>query len=141
MELSCSGAFEKKGSGPRHEESLQAKGRLGRLGSGREPEGRAGRSYEEIHSYEFPEKDPASLQPHPKCQSLASSPGATILVFPSTRQGLPGGSVVKNLPVNARETGVQSLGQEDPLGEGMTTRCSTLAWKSQEQRSLVDYAP
>ena len=29
--------------------------------------------------------------------------------------GFPGGSVVKNLPTNAGETGVQSLGCEDPL--------------------------
>ena len=33
---------------------------------------------------------------------------------------------VKNLPA-VQETGVQSLGQEDPLEKGMTTHCSILA--------------
>ena len=39
--------------------------------------------------------------------------------------------VVKNLTVNAgdRETRVQSLGQEDPLEEGMATHSSILAWR------------
>ena len=39
-------------------------------------------------------------------------------------RGFPGGSVVKNLPANAGDVGsmwVQSLGQEDALGKGMTT--------------------
>ena len=42
-------------------------------------------------------------------------------------QGFPSGSVFKNLP--AKETRVQSLGQEDPLEEGMATHCSILAWR------------
>ena len=42
--------------------------------------------------------------------------------------GFLGGTVVKNLPANAGAT-VQSLGQEDPLEEKLTTHCSTLAWK------------
>ena len=39
--------------------------------------------------------------------------------------------VVKNLPANAgdRETWVQSLGQEDPLEEGVATHSSILAWR------------
>jgi len=39
--------------------------------------------------------------------------------------------VVKNLPANAgdKETGIQSLGGEDPLEEGMVTHCSILAWR------------
>ena len=40
--------------------------------------------------------------------------------------------VVKNPPANAgdlRETQVRSLGQEDPLEEGMATHSSTLAWR------------
>ena len=43
----------------------------------------------------------------------------------------PGGSAVKNLPANERNTGnsVQSLGQEDPLEKEMATHCSILAWK------------
>ena len=35
--------------------------------------------------------------------------------------------MVKNLP--AIQTWVQSLGWEDPLGEGMATHSSILAWK------------
>ena len=35
---------------------------------------------------------------------------------------------VKNLPT-AQETGVQSLGQEDPLEEGMATHSTILAWE------------
>ena len=38
--------------------------------------------------------------------------------------------VVKNLPANAgdaRDVGVQSLGQKDPLEEGMATHSSILA--------------
>ena len=35
---------------------------------------------------------------------------------------------VKNLPV-MQETGVQSLGWEDPLEEGMATQSSILAWR------------
>ena len=35
---------------------------------------------------------------------------------------------VKNLPA-MQETGVPSLGQEDPLEEGMATHCNILAWR------------
>ena len=41
--------------------------------------------------------------------------------------------VVKNPPANAGNkihTWVQSLGQEDPLEEGMATHSSILAWRS-----------
>ena len=43
--------------------------------------------------------------------------------------GFPGGSVVKNLPAMQRlqKMQVQSLGQEHPLEEGMTTLSSILA--------------
>ena len=34
-----------------------------------------------------------------------------------------------NLPANAGEMGVQSLGQEDPLEEGMATHSSILVWR------------
>ena len=37
--------------------------------------------------------------------------------------------VVKNPPANATNITVQSLGQEDPLEEGMATYSSILAWK------------
>ena len=36
--------------------------------------------------------------------------------------------MVKNPPA-VQETGVQSLGQEDPLKKGMATHCSILAWR------------
>ena len=36
---------------------------------------------------------------------------------------------------------VQSLGQEDPLEEGMATLCSILSWRVHEQRCLVGYGP
>ena len=42
--------------------------------------------------------------------------------------GFPGGSEVMNLPA-MQETRVQSLGQEDPLEEGMVTHSSILAWR------------
>ena len=35
---------------------------------------------------------------------------------------------IKNLP-SMQETGVQSLGWEDPLDEGMATRSRILAWR------------
>jgi len=43
----------------------------------------------------------------------------------------PGTSVVKNLPAmqESQETWVQSLGREDPLGEGLATYSSILAWR------------
>ena len=41
--------------------------------------------------------------------------------------GLPSGSVVKNLPA-VQETQVQSLGQEDPLEESTATHSSVAAW-------------
>ena len=42
-----------------------------------------------------------------------------------------GTSVVKNLPgmQESQETWVQSLGREDPLGEGMATYSSISAWR------------
>ena len=36
--------------------------------------------------------------------------------------------MVKNLPV-LQETEVRSLGREDPLGKGMATHSSILAWR------------
>ena len=39
-----------------------------------------------------------------------------------------GAQTVKNLPA-MQETGVPSLGQEDPLEKGMTIHCSILTWR------------
>ena len=41
----------------------------------------------------------------------------------------PSGSGLKNLPA-VQETGVGSLGREDPLEEGMATHSRILAWES-----------
>ena len=45
--------------------------------------------------------------------------------------GFPCGSAVKNLPAvqEPPETRVPSLGEEDPLEEGMATHSSILAWR------------
>ena len=47
---------------------------------------------------------------------------------------------VKNLPA-MQGTQVWFLGQEDPLGKGMTTQSRVLAWRTHGQRSLVGYIP
>ena len=46
-------------------------------------------------------------------------------------QGFPSVSGVKNLPAmqETQETWVRSLGQEDPLEEGMATHSHILAWR------------
>ena len=45
--------------------------------------------------------------------------------------GFPGGSDCKESACSAgdRETGVRSLGQEEPLEKGMATHSSILAWE------------
>ena len=43
--------------------------------------------------------------------------------------------MVKNLPA-MQETRVPSLGQEDPLEEGMATHCSILAWRIPMDRGV-----
>ena len=62
----------------------------------------------------------------------------------SHNTGLYGASLVaqtvKNLPA-MQETGVRSLGWEDPLEEGMATLSSILAWRIQGQRRQVGYSP
>ena len=52
---------------------------------------------------------------------------SSLSVTESSRWGLLGGSVVKNLPA-MQETQVRSLGQEDPLGKGMATHSNIIAW-------------
>ena len=57
--------------------------------------------------------------------------------------GFPGCTVVKR-PLEAQEASVQSLDQEDPLEEEMTTRSSILAWKipwTEEPGRLVPVRP
>ena len=49
-------------------------------------------------------------------------------VFVGIVVSLLSGIVIKNLPA-MQETWVRSLGQEDPLGKGMATHSSILAWR------------
>ena len=46
----------------------------------------------------------------------------------SVTRGFPGGSVVKNPPA-MQETGIRSLGREDPLEEEMAAHSSILVWE------------
>ena len=53
-----------------------------------------------------------------------------LLVLYFDTLGFPGGSVVKNSPVNAGDAGdVRSLAWEDSLEKSMATHSSILAWK------------
>ena len=61
---------------------------------------------------------------------LIYHPGASSLVA----------QMVKNLPA-LQETGVQSLGWEDPLEKEMPTNSVFVPRESHRQRSLVDYSP
>ena len=54
--------------------------------------------------------------------------------------GFPGGSVVKNLPA-MQETGVQSLGQEDPLEKEVATHSTILAWETPRTEEPGGYSP
>ena len=49
--------------------------------------------------------------------------------------GFPGSLAVKNPPA-MQKTQVQSLGQEDPLQEGMATHSSTLAYRRAWQTTV-----
>ena len=48
--------------------------------------------------------------------------------------------MIKNLPA-MWETQVQSLGQADPLGKGMATHSSILAWKIPWTEEPAGYSP
>ena len=63
--------------------------------------------------------------PHRKCLGLRASLVA---------------QTAKNPPA-VRETGVWSLGQEDPLEKGMATHSSILAWRISWTGSLAGYSP
>ena len=66
----------------------------------------------------------------PGCMQLHGTPCSTTLHF-NCPTGFPAGSAVKNPPAaqEPQETRVRSLGQEDPLEEGMATNSSILAWE------------
>ena len=61
----------------------------------------------------------------------------------SALMGFPGGSVVKNLPANAGDTGDAGLipGLERSLEEEMAIHSDIPAWKSHGQKSVVGYSP
>ena len=60
----------------------------------------------------------------------------------NVKEGFPDGTVVKNLPIQeTQEMLVRSLGQEDPLEEGMATRSSILAWRTPWTEELAGYSP
>ena len=65
------------------------------------------------------------------------------LFFCGHSQGLPGGSVVKNLPPmqEIQEMKLRSLGWEDPLEKEMATHSSILAWEIHGRRRLAGYSP
>ena len=69
----------------------------------------------------------ASLPKNPVCSSLHDP--YRFVRTPPRNLGFPGGSVVKNPPA-VQEMGVRSLGQEDPLQEGLATHSNILAGKT-----------
>ena len=58
------------------------------------------------------------------------------------KYGFPGGTVVKNLPANAGDTGDadQTLGWVDPLEEEITTHFQYSCLENPKQRSLTGYS-
>ena len=68
-----------------------------------------------------------------------------LVILDYMMMGVPGGSVVQNLPAmqELQETWVQSLGWQDPLEEGMATHSSLLAWRIPwaEEPVLQFYSP
>ena len=79
-------------------------------------------------SHPLPPSSPfASIFPSIKVFSNESAIGMPCLIL-STYSYFPDGTVVKNLPANAREK-VRSLDWEDPREKEMTTHSSFLAWR------------
>ena len=74
-----------------------------------------------------------TVEATPIAQFYSRPPGHTLCGFRagSVNMGI-NGSAVKNLPARQepQETWVRSLGQEDPLEEGMATHSSILAWRT-----------
>ena len=65
--------------------------------------------------------------------SSRNQPSDLFLYYILIYRGFPSGLAVKNLPA-AQETQVRSLGQEDPLVQGMATHSSILAWENPVDR-------
>ena len=69
---------------------------------------------------------------------------AEIQILTAALLGFPSGSAVKNSPAvqEPQEMGVQSLGWEDPLEEGLIIHSIILAWRIPWTRgSWVSYSP
>ena len=66
-----------------------------------------------------------SIVGYPRCNAFRKS------VLDMDQEGFPRGSEVKNPPAmqEPQEMRVGSLGQEDPLEEGMATHSTILAWR------------
>ena len=58
---------------------------------------------------------------------------------PSLEGSFPAGSDAKESALNMGDLG-SIPGQADPLGKGMATHSSSLAWRIRRQRSLVGYS-
>ena len=71
-----------------------------------------------------------------RCQPL---PGTLSTYLPISSGVSLGAQMVKNL-LAVQETWVQSLGQDDPLEEGMATHPSILAWEIPCVEDLVGYS-
>ena len=54
--------------------------------------------------------------------------------------GIPGGSMVKNLPAK-QEIWVQFLHKEESLKTEIAAQSSTLSWESHGQRTMGSYSP
>ena len=81
----------------------------------------------------MPERVLVSLWFSPSFIVRPLSPQTLSLLDPQTNSLCDGGIVlvaqmIKDL-LAVQETGVQSLGGEDPLEQGMATHCSILAWR------------
>ena len=86
---------------------------------------------------------PRCLSSHPSCvRYLFDDHGQVTSFLPASLSS--GASLVaqtvKNLPAR-QETGVRSLGQEDPLGKRKATHSHILAWRIPWRRSLAGYSP
>ena len=74
--------------------------------------------------------DVTNLNTHVMCLWIGILPKNSLDFFPLLYICFPGGSAVKNLPaVQETDMWVWSLGQEDPLEEGMATHSSIFARK------------
>ena len=67
----------------------------------------------------------------PKSEKEKEIDKLSIIVGVSSSLGFLSDSTVKNLPAmqETQDTWVQSLGQEDPLEEGLATHSSILTWR------------